>query len=261
MPDRERTLRVESVVLRHADWGEADRLLVLYTREQGKLRAVAKGVRRVHSRKAGHLEPFTRVVLMLARGRELWIVTQADTVEAYLPLREDLERIGLASYVVELLDRFTYEEGANRPLYQLLVETLTRLCEQEDPFLAVRYYEIRLLDLLGFRPELINCVNCGELIQPQNQYFSALLGGALCPRCGPQEPTSRPVSVAALKYLRHLQRSSFSEAGRAQISAAVRLEMENLLQYYLTYLLERALNSPAFLREVRRRYPNHTPNE
>ncbi len=254
MPQTERTLRVEAVVLRHSDWGEADRLLGLFTREQGKLRAVAKGARRVRSRKAGHLEPFTRVTLMLARGRDLWIVTQADTVDAYLPLREDLERIAHASYVVELLDRFTYEEGANRPLYQLLVETLARLTELDNPFLALRYYEIRLLDLLGFRPQLVNCVHCGELIQPQDQYFSALLGGALCPRCGPQEPTARPVSMLALKYLRHLQRSSFGEARRAQVNAAVRQEMETLLQYYLTYLLERALNTPAFLREVRRVY-------
>ncbi len=252
MKDTERTLRVEAVVLRHSDWGEADRLLGLFTREHGKLRAVAKGARKVRSRKAGHLEPFTRVALMLARGRDLWIVTQADTVDAYLPLREDLERIGQASYVVELLDRFTYEEGANRPLYQLLTDTLGRLSEQEDVFLAVRYYEIRLLDLLGFRPELVNCVRCGELIQPQDQYFSALLGGALCPSCGPQEPTSRPVSMAALKYLRHLQRSSYIEANRARVTNEVRQEMETLLQYYLTYLLERALNSPAFIREVRR---------
>lgn len=254
MPQTERTLRVEAVVLRHSDWGEADRLLVLFTREQGKLRAVAKGARRVRSRKAGHLEPFTRVTLMLARGRDLWIVTQADTVDAYLPLREDLERIAHASYVLELLDRFTYEEGANRPLYQLLIETLARLAALEDPFLALRYYEIRLLDLLGFRPQLVDCVRCGELIQPQDQYFSALLGGALCPRCGPQEPTARPVSMPALKYLRHLQRGSFSEASRAQVNTAARQEMETLLQYYLTYLLERALNTPAFLREVRRVY-------
>lgn len=252
MKDSDRTLRVEAVVLRHSDWGEADRLLGLFTREQGKLRAVAKGARRLRSRKAGHLEPFTRVALMLARGRDLWIVTQAETVDAYLELRDDLERIANASYVIELLDRFTYEEGANRPLYQLLVETLGRLSSLDDPFLTVRYYEIRLLDILGFRPELVNCVRCGELIQPQDQYFSALLGGALCPKCGPSEPTSRPVSMPALKYMRHLQRSSYNEACRARVTTAVRQEMETLLQYYLTYLLERALNTPAFLREVRR---------
>src|SRR5512145_916664 len=124
MSNQPRSQRVEAVVLRHSNWGEADRMLTLFTRELGKLRVVAKGARRVRSRKAGHLEPFTRVALMLARGRDLWIVTQAETVDAYLPLRENLEQIANASYVIELLDRFTYEEGANRPLYQLLVETL-----------------------------------------------------------------------------------------------------------------------------------------
>ena len=120
MTNRERTQQVEAVVLRHSDWGEADRILVLYTRETGKLRAIVKGARKLSSRKAGHLEPFTRVRLMLARGRDLWIVTQAETVDAYLSLREDLQRIGQASYVVELLDRYTYEEGANRQMYTLL---------------------------------------------------------------------------------------------------------------------------------------------
>jgi len=87
MPSRERTFRVEAVVLRHSDWGEADRLLSLYSREQGKLRAVAKGVRKVRSRKAGHLEPFTRVSLLLARGIHPKVVS---------------ERLGHASIVITL---------------------------------------------------------------------------------------------------------------------------------------------------------------
>src|SRR5512136_2086531 len=100
----ERSFRVEAVILRHADWGEADRLLSLYSRERGKLRAVAKGARRIRSRKAGHLEPFTRVSLQMAKGRDLLIVTQAETLDAHLPLRESLLKTGHASYVAELLD-------------------------------------------------------------------------------------------------------------------------------------------------------------
>ena len=252
MAHREHTLTVEAVVLRHSNWGEADRLLVLYTREQGKLRAIAKGARRVRSRKAGHLEPFTCVRLMLARGRDLWIVTQAETVDAYLPLREDLIRTGHASYLVELVDRFTYEEGENRQLYQLLVDSFHRLTGEEDVFIAVRFFEIHLLDLLGFRPQLFNCVQCGQEIQAEDQYFSALLGGVLCPRCGSVSPSARPVSVLALKYLRHFQRSTFSDAQRAHPEPVIRHEMEALLQYYLTYLLERGLNTPDFLRQVGR---------
>lgn len=251
MTKPERTLRVEAVVLRHNDWGEADRILGIYCREAGKLRAIVKGARKLRSRKAGHLEPFTRVNLMLARGRDLWIVTQVETVDAYLPLREDLQRIAQASYVIELLDRFTYEEGANRMMYGLLVDTLSRLAQVEDTFLAVRYYEIHLLDILGFRPELTNCVACGQTIQAQDQFFSTLLGGALCPNCGSYEISARPISMQALKFLRHVQRSSFPEAQRAQVPVSIRQEMESVLQNFITFHLERNLNSPSFIREIR----------
>jgi DNA repair protein RecO (recombination protein O) len=261
MPSAERNLRAEVVVLRHTDWGEADRLLVLYSREAGKLRAVAKGARKLRSRKAGHLEPFTRVKLMLARGRDFWIVTQAETVDAYLPLREDLMRTGYAAYVIELLDRFTYEEGENRALYQLLTDTLERISMLPDSFVAVRYYEIRLLDLLGFRPELSHCVRCQAEIKPENQYFDALHGGVVCPRCIERTPTARPVSMNVLKHLRHFQRSSFRDALRADPPPVVRSELEAVLGYYLTYLLERKLNTSAFIRAVRRDPADQPPPE
>lgn len=251
MPSLPHTLRVEAVVLRHADWGEADRLLWLYSREQGKLRAVAKGARKLLSRKAGHLQPFTRAALMLARGHDFWIVTQAETVEAYLELGQDLLRTGYAAYTVELLDRFTYEEGENGLLYRLLVETLQRIAHEGDAFWAVRYFEIHLLDLLGFKPELFECVQCRQTIQPRDQFFSLLRGGAMCPDCAISEAGLRPVSVEALRFLRHFQRSTYAAAHKAAVPEAVRQEMEALLQGYLTYLLERGLNSPSFLRAVR----------
>ncbi|HSF81739.1 MAG TPA: DNA repair protein RecO [Anaerolineales bacterium] len=251
MPARERSFRVEALVLRHSDWGEADRLISLYSREHGKLRAIAKGVRKVRSRKAGHLEPFTRTSLLLARGRDLPLVTQADTIEAYLPLREDLVLVGYTSYVIELIDRFTYEDEENRSLYRLLVDTLSRLAAGQEPELVVRYYEIRLLDLLGFRPHLFHCANCEREVQPEDQFFSAELGGVLCPDCGRGKSGVRPISMTALKYLRHFQRSNFAEARRARMAPEIARELEILSQHYLTHLLERNLNSPVFLRRVR----------
>ena len=252
MPSRIRSQRVEAIVLRHADWGEADRLLWLFTREMGKVKVVAKGVRKPRSRKAGHLEPFTRVELLLAYGRDLPIVTQAEAKEAYLELREDLVRVGYASYVIELLDRFTYEEGENYALYRLLSETLSRINLETDPAFAVRYYEVRLLDVVGFRPQLLHCVNCGEDIQAEDQFFSFEKGGVICPNCGTQEVGVRGVSMPALKILRHFQRSSYVEAQRARLSSTVDRELENLMGQFLTYILERGLNTPSFIRRVRK---------
>jgi DNA repair protein RecO (recombination protein O) len=252
MTGRERSFRVEAVVLRHSDWGEADRLLWLFTREQGKVRAIGKGIRKLRSRKAGHLEPLTRSNLLLARGREMLIVTQAETIEAFLPLRENLKLWEYACHVVELLDRFTYEEGEDRLLYRLLAETLGRLATEPDPDLVLHYYEIRLLDHLGFRPQLFQCASCGKEIKAEDQYFSAQHGGVLCPDCGRDVKEARPVTQAALKYLRHFQRSSYAEAKRARIPLNVMREIEGLMEYYLTYLLERGLNTMGFIRRMRR---------
>jgi DNA repair protein RecO (recombination protein O) len=251
VPEIPRTLRVEAVILRHLDWGEADRLITLFSKEQGKLRAVAKGVRKMRSRKAGHLEPFTRTALLLARGRDLWIITQAETVDAYLKLGQDLLLTGYASYVIEVLDRFTLEEGQNPSIYSLLVQTLRRLTNGDEPFIVVRYYEIRLLELLGFRPQLFQCVRCNSEIKPQNQFFSAEMGGVVCPDCSGGISPLRAVSLEALRYLRYFQRSSYEQALKAFIPAEVQNEIEGLLQYYITYLLERGLNTPSFLRQVK----------
>lgn len=247
-----RSFRVEAVVLRHVDWGEADRLLTLFTREHGKLRVLAKGARKLLSRKAGHLEPFTHVVLLLARGRELPVVSQVETMEAFLPIREDLLRTGYAAYTLELLDRFTYaEEGHSPALFRVLIETLGRIAIEPEGWLAVRYYEMRLLDALGFRPKLFECANCGREIQPVAQFFSPAAGGVICPACGTGLPGLWPVEMEILKYLRHFQRSNYTAAARARPAAQHQKQIETLMQGYFTYLLERELNTPGFLKRVR----------
>jgi DNA repair protein RecO (recombination protein O) len=179
-------------------------------------------------------------------------VTQADTLDAYLALGANLVKTGYASYVIELLDRFTYEdESENYAIFRLLTEILSRIATEPDPWLAIRYYEVRLLDLLGFRPHLFECANCGEQIQPVDQFFSAAAGGVLCPKCGKGLPGAWSISMQALKVFRHLQRSSYAEAQRARPTPEVRNELETLIQRYLTYLLERGLNSPGFIRQIK----------
>lgn len=252
MNDRVRAFRVDALVVRHQDLGEADRLLWLFTRQQGMLRAVAKGARKVLSRKAGHLEPLTRVSLQLSRTRSLPIVTQAETVQAFLPLREDLERMTRALYVLELVSRFLPDEDPHPRLYDLTVRTLERFLSPADDRLVAAYFELRLLDHLGFRPQLQRCVVCDAEIKPEPQFFGLLLGGVICPHCGEGREHTRPVSVDALRYLRHFQRSSYNEALRAHPSDAAYAEMSDLMQAYIAFLLERRLNTPDFLRRIGR---------
>ena len=111
---RIRLYRTEAIVLKRIDFGEADRILTLYTPERGKVRAIAKGGRRIASRKSGHVELFTHAALLLAEGRQLDIVTQAETVRPYRRIREDLIRTTYAYHIAELVDRFI-EEGLESP--------------------------------------------------------------------------------------------------------------------------------------------------
>jgi DNA repair protein RecO (recombination protein O) len=110
---------------------------------------------------------------------------------------------------------------------------------------------MRLLDHLGFRPQLFECANCRRPILPEDQFFSFSAGGVICPRCGQGLRNVTPISVEMLKYLRHFQRSSYAEATRARVSAEVQQELETLMQGYFTYLLERELNTPGFLKSIR----------
>jgi DNA repair protein RecO (recombination protein O) len=256
---RERVYRTEAVILRRRDLGETDRLLTLYTPEQGKLWAVAKGVRRPSSRKAGHVELFMHSALLVAKGRNLDIVTQAEAVHPFRALRQDLDRITYAHYTVELLDRFSSEGEENRPVFALLVATLGRLCEARDLALVVRHYELRLLTLEGYQPQLFHCLHCADAIQPITNYFDPEQGGMLCARCGegliarPGMPKRvRPVSVNALKVLRFLQTRDYDTVRRLRLTPETAREIESLMLHYITYVLERGLRSVDFIRRLRR---------
>ena len=251
-----RSFRAEAVVLNHQDWGEADRLVTLYTRQRGKLRAVVKGARKMRSRKGGHMQPFTHVSLQLATARGPFIITQVETLNAFGAIGEDLTLTGQAAYLVELLHRFSYDEEESSPaIFRLLVESLERLAGGHEPWLVARYYEMRLLDYLGFRPQLQTCIHCGTKIEPDDQFFSGNEGGVVCPDCATPHAAIRPIKMETLKYLRHFQRSAYNEARRADPDENIRAQLEALMQFYLTYLLERGLNSPRFIREVERGKP------
>ncbi len=248
---RIRTFRTEAIVIRRSDFGEADRLVTLFTRDLGKKKAIAKGARKPQSRKTGHVELFMRSNFLIAEGRDLDIITQAEMVDAHPQLRDDLVKATYASYFTELLDRFTVEDDPHPNIYDLLVESLAWLSEADDVLLVARYYELRLLSMTGFQPQLFNCVNCGTPIQEEDQFLSAELGGVLCPECRTADRKARPVSAAGVKVLRYLQTRPMNAVAALRLRPALLHELETALQYYLTYTLERELKSVEFLHRLR----------
>ena len=261
MPNRLRTYRTEAIVLRRKDIGEADRILTLFTPHQGKVRVVAKGIRKPRSRKAGHLELFTCTNLLIAIGRDLDIVTQAEVVDAYRPLREDLLRSAYGGYMVELLDRFTPDAEEHESLYDLLRQGLTWASEARDLALAARYYELHLLSMAGYQPQLQSCASCGRPLEPEDQFFSAAEGGVICPRCGQSHSPEAgsagrlPLSLGALKLLRYMQSKPYARVEELNVGSRAHAEVEYIMVRYITLLLERQLKSVEFLRLIRRAEP------
>ncbi len=249
---RERTFRSEAIVLRRRDFNESDRLLTLFSREFGKIEAIAKGARKPQSRKTGHVELFMRTNFLFAKGRQMNIITQAEMVEAYHGLREDLVRMTYASYLVEMLDRFTADEDKHQGQYDLLANGLRWLEGTADYLLVARYYELRLLSLAGYQPRLFQCVGCGEPIEEQDQFFSAELGGVLCPDCQTADRRAKPISAVAVKVLRYLQTRDWQTVQVLQLKRPLHGELETMMHYYLTYILERNLKSINFLHHLRR---------
>jgi DNA repair protein RecO (recombination protein O) len=253
MPRQERTFRTTAIILKRRNFGEADRLLTLITPDRGKLDAIAKGARKATSSKTGHVELFTCADMLISQGRDLGIVVQAEMTEPYLELREDLQRGAYASYSAELLDKFT--EPGDEDLSQaftLLNETWQRLCVEDDLRLVIRYYEIHLLGALGFRPELQECVYTRREIQAEDQFFSYAEGGVVSPMAAQNAQLLIPVTMVTLKMLRHMQRSPFELVKTVQVNPKLHHDLEQILLGYITYLLERRLQSVDFIRRLRR---------
>jgi DNA repair protein RecO (recombination protein O) len=248
---RPRVYKTQAIVLRQRKLGEADKIVTLYASHNGKVDAVAKGVRRTKSRLAGHLEPLTHGSYLLAEGRDLDIVTQAETVDAFPVLRADLERLSRGLYCAELVDRLTPERSEGNPVFRLLQESLRLLDSTPEYEMVVRRFEIRLLSELGYQPSLVECAGCHVRLGPVDNSWNAAVGGAVCPRCSGDALGLTPLSLNALKLLRLLDRGSFAEIARVRVSGELASEVETHLAEYVRYILEREVRSARFVATLR----------
>ena len=248
---RPRNYQTEAIIIKKTKLGEADRILTLYTPDLGKIQAVAKGVRRPRSKMAGHLELLTHSLISLARGRNLDTVTGTQTINSFLPLKSDLQLASYALYATELVNQFTADHVENRSLFQLLLETMQQLCQASDNELALRYFELHLLNDVGYRPQLQQCVACRQPLRPVDNSFCPGVGGMLCPDCSYNQPLTYPLSVNALKVLRLLQNSDYSTIDRLRMNPGLHRELEIIMREYLKYLLEREVKSVAWLYSLR----------
>lgn len=259
-----RTYQTQGIILKQTKLGEFDKIVTIYTPELGKLRAVAKGACRPKSKLGGNVEPLTHSLMLLAKGRNLDIVTQSQTINGFLALKSDLWRMACGLYILELIDSFTIEGGESRPLFDLSLDILNRLSEPDSSEAILRYFELHLLHNLGYRPQLRRCVNCDAPLKPVINFFSLSMGGLLCPHCNSEEnhrykqieaiplKPSLPVSVGALKVLRLWQSYDYATARRVRLKPELYYELEQVLHEYIRYILQRELRSLTWLKELKK---------
>lgn len=226
----------QGIVLRTMRLGEADRILTLVTQGSGKVRAVAKGIRKTKSRFGGRLEPFTHVDLLLYRGRELDIVTQAEVISAFRPIRESYARFAAAEVVAEAADRVVQERERSVRTFVLVLNSLRALAEGAgEPGLVADSFLLRLASLAGFRPVLDACAECGRA--GAHPFFSIAQGGAVCASC--RAGGAARIGESTLPYLGGLLDDGWAAVGPDD----ARREGSGLVRAYLEYHLDRPLRA------------------
>ncbi len=246
------TYQADAVVLRRLDYGEADRILTLLTRERGKLAAIAKGARRSKGGMGSSLDLFTRSRMLLARGRNLDVVTQAERRGSVRNIVGDLQRTAYACLVAEVVDKVLEDRHPVDDVFELVVSTLEQLnVPERSPRADAAWFLMRILDLLGYQPQLYSCAGCGQPLPETAASFSPLLGGVLCARCGVRDVGGSPVSVNGLKVLRVMAQGDVTLYDRLRLSTALLQELEQALEAQLEHQLDRRLKSLEFIRSVR----------
>jgi len=232
--------RDEGIVLRTYKLGEADRIVVFLTKDRGKVRAVAKGVRKTKSKFGSRLEPMSHCVLQFYEGRELDLVTQAESVDNFRAIREDLDRIGRGVSMLEVADQLAQEGEVNPQLYRMLLGALRTLESSASALVTPAFYW-KVLALEGYRPEVDICVQCGADDGPLVA-FDVESGGLLCRVCR----RGMPISAEAVVLLRQILGGELNEAlaaGESPDAAAVVHEVDQLATRAVEHHLERRLRS------------------
>jgi DNA repair protein RecO (recombination protein O) len=240
----------EAIVIGGHDLAEADRIVVFYTRASGKVRAVAEAARRIRTRFGGTLQLFTQGQLIYFErpNKTLHKVNEFAVIRSHQMLREDLDRMALAATAVEAVALGVEEGEAFPDLYHLLAETLDLLEDAARPRLVLQGFVLHLLRLLGYLPELSECVRCRRSVPPlEATHLSPSQGGLVCLTCRPGTSDAVPASSEAIGFLRGASGSTLRVMDRISILPQVLQEVSDLLLAFVRHVMGRALRSAEFL--------------
>lgn len=239
------TYYTEGVILKHKDFREADRIITVFTKEVGKLKAVARGSRKITSKLGGNLEPFTVSKLAFVRGRGFDTVTASDVTVHYRTLKKRLPDVWIAAYISEVVDSSLVDNQRDVRIYRLLREVFDYLdagsMTDSKRSAVIWYFAWRHLTFVGYQPELYSCLRCGLRITAKGNFFSFRRGGLICPRCRKGSVDGQLVSQNAIKILRIALENNLEEISNIKVDTKTTAELNTLTGAFLSYTQERDL--------------------
>ncbi|MFA5052113.1 MAG: DNA repair protein RecO [Patescibacteria group bacterium] len=246
------TYMTEAIVLKHEPWREADRAVVLYSREYGKMTAVARSARKISSKLAGCLEPFSLIQLTLAHGRTFETIAGADELYTYPKIRRHLPSVALAGLMAEIVDRSTYTSQPDQRLFELIDHSFRNLERTDrvsttDAKMVTWRFVWRFLGIVGFLPELHHCQVCRERIREERNWFVHKKGGLVCPRCRQAADGGLAMEPDMIKIVRWLVADTPAPA-RIKTPEALSQAVGRLTNGFLNYTHEHDLDFTPFLK-------------
>lgn len=231
----------DAIVIRSREYGESDRILTVFSRENGKIQVIAKGVRKPKSRQRGGTQMFTYADFLLYRGRSLDTVSQVSPKESFAHLWDDLDRTMAATGIAELLD-VSVLTGQPHPELFTLTLTCLFLLAYYDPLLVLSAYALRLMTILGYSPVLEECAECGAGVEGDRLYFSPPAGGILCDRCLQSFP-GRWLKAGSIAFMNRLLINDIDKLDRLRWPDWMQQEIRETIQGYCEQRLEKHLRS------------------
>ena len=245
--------KTEGIVLKSTEYEEADKIVTIYTKNYGKITAIAKGVRKTKSKFGSSLEILTYSMFLFYKGRNIDIVSQVEILESFFTASKEVIKFAFAANCVEIVNKLTEEREINIGLFNLLKETLHCLRKTNDPKLLTLSFKWQTMSLLGYRPALSQCCRCNKSVKDQKEMcFNIREGGLVCNNCIAEDKVECiNVSLYFVKLLRKILITHLSTISNATIPDTKMKELEKITNIYVSYHSEKSFKTDEFLKSLK----------